>query len=999
LYYKLKKGGEKMRKQGAILGLTIVMAILLCGAVSATDPSTDGDVLSSNQSMNMSANSESQVQNTQPVDPIIGVKVNYPYSSDSGINPEIKVKDSNGAAINFTKSYDSAFQGYKVSFNYPGAANGTKFNLSVSAPGYITQEQQIAVYTSSDISDPNFYGSATFNMQATAAYKLGRDVTAKADQLLNFAGADNVLAITTAGVPKLNGSTSEDCIEGILNGSNGKISYGKGNILMLRQTATDPVDFAFITKKGNSLQAVCFRNGSSTPVYVGTISENMTKVQWNNFLAKVGSANTFSYASLANAWADGAPADLLREAAFHGHVCQGTISGYSITQAIMKFYPPIQETSGGSGSPGDITSYKVIGATGDSVDDAAMYFFDATPGKGGYSGFDTSATGANSSMLAFIRWNDNTKTGDLIIMRFKRDENRAAFEKETGITLEGNLAELKFNTWILNKIQTHPEELVEFYRELTGLNETQYYYLLGTATNITNTNGTVRIPAQQAHGLDMAYIDSLKLANATRVTPAASTAGNLSYDQMKDIGVQAANLAKQIFKNELGIDIEKDDRDLAVLTSAGYVYLNGQTTEATWDGIYQVLGSRLSRSTLLPVHTGVWKPLWFAFVLRGSDGTTLSSIYMRYDNQTQQFIIGNGSNVPQVNDIGPAALNNATQDSYLGSKVFVDGNFFNIQSISNAWRNNPAFDQIVTFLFHDHACPGVQPGFFISDYILKNIPLGEGQDYTYIGDSIYCKDDSLVYLLDISPGMGTYLNQRLPNDEVTSDFDMLPGGTEEGIIAVWDNKLKVAHVYVINFKWADIDTSDLKTSDAKREATIAAYISIYSGHPNSRVKNPSVVMTTNENYLSESQFKTLKQGGKDGLSALNYFKSISKQNLSDLVKVQGGNSNPTQGSQGTSTQGVSQSNGSNGASQGSGSSDSQGSIGNLATVSAATQTVATTTPGDTGDQGQKSYEISKTDSTGSSKSDFPVTAAIVGVILVVGLAGVGFLYKGGVFGQ
>ena len=223
---------------------------------------------------------------------------------------------------------------------------------------------------------------------------------------------------------------------------------------------------------------------------------------------------------------------------------------------------------------------------------------------------------------------------------------------------------------------------------------------------------------------------------------------------MKKIGVNAANLAKQIFKNELGIDLEKEDRDLAVLTSAGYVYLNGQTTEATWDGIYDVLGSRLTRSTLLPVHMGVWKPLWFNFVLRGADGTTMSTVYLRYNPLNQSFFVGTNNDSKQVNDIGPAALNNATKVSNLGKYVIPDGNWFNIQSIANAWRNDPAFDQLMTFLFHDHACPGVQPGFFISDYIFKNYPLSGDKSYFWMASSIYCKDDGLVYLIECISGNG-----------------------------------------------------------------------------------------------------------------------------------------------------------------------------------------------------------------------------------------------------
>lgn len=84
-----------------------------------------------------------------------------------------------------------------------------------------------------------------FNLIASDSYKLGRDVTAKADKLLDFKTADKVLAITTAGVPKLNGKTSEGAIDGILNYATGYISYGRGNLLMLRQTAVDPIDFLF----------------------------------------------------------------------------------------------------------------------------------------------------------------------------------------------------------------------------------------------------------------------------------------------------------------------------------------------------------------------------------------------------------------------------------------------------------------------------------------------------------------------------------------------------------------------------------------------------------------------------------------------------------------------------------------------------------------------------------------------------------------------------------
>ncbi|BDZ70887.1 FmdE family protein [Methanobacterium petrolearium] len=963
-----------MRKQGAIVVITVLMAVILCGAVSAADSSIDGG-----------EGNVSDVNSSENIDPILLVTVNYEYDDDE-INPDITITDSDNNSVVFDKEKLSDTM-YKLNFTYPGLTNGTLFNVIVRAPGYVDQTQQVEVNQGD--SDPEFYGSAPFDMEATSNYKLGREVTAAADELLDFSTADDVLAITTAGVPQLNGDTSEDCIEGILNGSNGKISYGQGNLLMLRQTAVDPVDFAFIVKRGMALYAVCFRNGSSVPVYHGTISEEMQAAEWNNLIASVGGENAYSFASLANAWNAGAPADLLREAAFHGHVCQGTISGYAITLALLKYYPPIQETSGGPGSPGDITSYKVLGVPGDSDDDAVMYFLDATAGKSGYAGFDTSTTGANSSMVGFIRWNSQTTSGDLIVMRFKREENRQQFEQETGITLGNDLAELKFNTWILGKISTNPEQLVEFITEKTGLTEEQYYYLLGTASDITDSNGTVIIPAQETHGLDMDYINSLNLPNATRATSTSSN-GQLSYDQIKQIGVKAANLAKQIFKDELGIDLEKDDCDLAVLTSAGYVYLDGQSTEATWDGIFDVLGSRLSRSTLLPIHMGLWKPLWYAFVLRGADGTTLNTLYMRYDQVTEQWLVTNGSDGKKVNDVGPAALNNQTQVNNLET-VFPDGNFFNIQSIANAWRNDPEFDQLVTFLFHDHACPGVQPGFFITDYIFENIPLEENQSYTYIADSIYCKDDSLIYLLGISPGMGTYLNQRLPNDEVESE--LLNGGTEEGVLVVWDSELNVGYAYVISFKWATLDMSGLKTSAASREAMIAAYIDMYNGEPNARVKALPVTTATDQRIITESEFNALKQGGTTSTTSLEYLRSLPVRNLSDLVPVQGGSENGGSTPQGT---GSSSTGSVIGSSNGSGDNQfSSGSVGTTGTaVSAATQTTTTADAGDqsTGDSG-KSYEVTKAGTDNSDDTPWG-TYAVVGILAVLALAGVGFFFKG-----
>ncbi|MGB4611301.1 MAG: FmdE family protein [Methanothermobacter thermautotrophicus] len=171
--------------------------------------------------------------------------------------------------------------------------------------------------------------------------------------------------------------TTEDVLEGILNRGGGLISYGRANLLTLRRTATDPLCTAFIVRKGNDLLMAFYRN--TTLVYLGTVSQNMSSAQWNNLTSKLGD-DAFPFASLANAWAAGAPADLLKQAAFHGHMCLGTISGYAMSKTIYMYYPPIQDWS--TGSPIEITSYVTIGVPGVSDDDALILALDNTRGRG-----------------------------------------------------------------------------------------------------------------------------------------------------------------------------------------------------------------------------------------------------------------------------------------------------------------------------------------------------------------------------------------------------------------------------------------------------------------------------------------------------------------------------------------------------------------------------------------------------------------------------------------
>jgi len=930
-----------MGRQYFMVFMVLLVAVALTGSVSAADTNCE-----------------------------VGVDVKYEYADDNGnINPDIQeLTDENGTKINFTRTFDPAANMTKIKFNYQNITNTTKFTVKIRAPGYreLSHTFQLTDYGTV------YAAHLSLTMNATDAYKLGREITKKADQILNFTRTGEVLVITTAGTAYYKNQTTEDALEGILNQARGIVSYGKGNLLMLRKTRLDPLDFAFIVRKGNDLILAYFKNASMTPIYTGTVSQNMTLTQYQALQKKLGN-DTFPIASLANAWAIGLSADILREAAFHGHVCMGTISGYAMIETLLKYYPPGAGTGGAESS-----GYIVIGVPGGSDDDVFVYAMDSTPGKRSYIGFNTTN---DSNMVGFLRWDSNTKTGTLIIMSYDLQDLISKYKQETGETA---VSELKFNAWAVKKLMTDPESLIKILYAFDNVTEEQGNYLTGGLGSTT---------VNDAHGLDMDYI--LSQSNLVNATPAnrTYTQGNLTYDQLKEIGAEAANLVKDLFQ-QAGVQLEKDDLDLLVLTSAGYARLNGQDTSPVWDGIYDVLGSRLSRTTLLPVHSALWSQLWFTFIVKAGSynssilGKTggfgkftfnitevddmLLAVQLIY-NSTTGFTVINDTMGP-VYDIG-AGWNHTNPTV---SRVFKNWN--GVVTIANAWSYEPPFDMLMVYLFHNHVCPGVSPSYLIADYIYENYPRGENEKYIYITATDYCKDDGLLLLLGVSPGQGTYYNQRLLNTTSST----VNGGQMEGMLIIWDEKLNVGRVVIITYKGPSFQSG---------VNGLRAYIDWYKGQEPSGVRSPyTVTSELPAKYITQSELQTILSGANGNVLA--YVKGLPVRNLEDLIPVNNGgtpvnNGGNQGGSQGGSTGGVPSgsaggiSGGHSGYSPGVDTAASPAEVGAASSVSEE----PASTP-------SKAYEVKNATSGASGGDSSWYVYGIVGVLVAAGLVAFGFLRGG-----
>ncbi|SEL41496.1 Protein containing a metal-binding domain shared with formylmethanofuran dehydrogenase subunit E [Methanobrevibacter gottschalkii] len=666
----------------------------------------------------------------------IDLKINYEYGDE--INPEISISHCNNN-MNYTKNIIHS-NNYRITMNKLN--DGAECSVSVSAPGYITQIQNITINSQSN-------KTTIFNLKATDIYKMGYDITKSADRLLNFSSADDVLVITTAGMTRINDITTENALDGIYNAADGHITYGKGNLLTLHAIRTDPTNFAFFIKKGNRLTMAFYQNASTTPVYTGIGGVGLTTNQWKKLKGLIGADDAYTYVSIANAWNAGLYSDILTLASYHGHVCTGLISGQAMVTTLIKYYPPRGETGA---QPLENTAYYVLGVPGGSDDDAFTWTLDITQGKMSYIGFDTME---NKNMNGFIRWNSSSNTGLLIIMSYDEAKIKNTFKSlYPNINPDNSVTEdLIYQNWLISTLMSNPESLVTIEAAYKDLTLEQKNQLIGnqlwSASNIT------------ARGLDLDYINSLNLPDAEMETGNFNNV-HLSDSQLKQIGVDASLKAVDYFKN-INVTIEKDMSNFYVLTGAGFVRINDTATSMVFDGIEEIFGARLSRGNLLPVHTALWKDLIIEFYwLNTSDIYNSVTYSLKYNSTTGQ-------------------LYECSQQ-------------YNIQNRS--LRYDPPYDALMGWLFHNHVCTGSSPGVLLADKIFDDLPLGENESYVLVSTYTYCKDDMLSRLLGVSPSMGNYYNLAYSNSDVnagalwTADSD---------IIIRWNSETNTGTATIIKF--------------------------------------------------------------------------------------------------------------------------------------------------------------------------------------------------------
>lgn len=635
-------------------------------------------------------------------------------------------------------------------------------------------------------------------VSANETHNIGTDITNKAGTdlgITNSTSPDDALLITTAGSASYKGGSTEGSLQGVLD-TTSAITPGNGNMV----TLNDPngaLEFTFVKKSGNEVFARrytpvpsgnTFTINSSNTVYISNSNlASMNEAQWNIIKQELG-ANAFEIVSIASAWANGAPEDMLRFAGTSGGVSEGLLSGYVKAKSFQNNFPLMNSSQ----------SYHVMTTPGGGDDNVPMAILSVNPAQWvrqvpaqsdplmiNYQGL------INGDPLesAYIWWDRSGSTtspgnGILAVMKF----NSGLLNEYGKPVPSGGLEQIKFLQWLYAQKHIFSGNMgsIIVVDSLKKMNQSDFNYLWGYVVGSTYTPG---------HGIDKTYIAKLEDLNHQYDKGILTTS---DYNAMKAIGEQAAKMAEAAFGSKLTGD------DL-VITSAGYALLKdgqGRLTRSTLgalDGIRNVTGSKVEN--FLSLSRSIWTPLWFAFVKKSGDlpNVDLNTVFIEYNAVTgllrivpvnyggidhSVFNIGLNSNLAGNSTSEGWKKSQAVEKAYTNNRAYNIQEYaqqdFYVVAVANLWAYNIPYELLAASV--GGACPGsgFTQGYVIADYVRRNFPLNS--EYMHVGFPAHCKELVINYVLGTSAAKGTYYTPgvRIRNTNIAGIFILWNEATNTG---------------------------------------------------------------------------------------------------------------------------------------------------------------------------------------------------------------------------
>ena len=246
--------------------------------------------------------------------------------------------------------------------------------------------------------------------------------------------------------------------------------------------------------------------------------------------------------------------------------------------------------------------------------------------------------------------------------------------------------------------------------------------------------------------------------------------------------VHASNIRAAIRDGLKDLNAKKGDAQLCAMTDATYVRVNGKTSEHYVDVIQEETGCTVGKGNLLFFHRPMNYPLKIAIFRRN----TKECVVIAHDGQKTES---------QKYHLGLDAISKPGFSKEVGTPLAPDA--FTIAAFAHAWAQDAPQDFLKCAEFHNHLCAGIASGYMIARFIIGKYPLKKGESYTWVASPVFCKDDAIQVLLDVTPGKkGLYVEGL-----TASQKEHLKHGNAAGILVVWNQTESKGKGVVFDFRW------------------------------------------------------------------------------------------------------------------------------------------------------------------------------------------------------
>jgi formylmethanofuran dehydrogenase subunit E-like metal-binding protein len=249
---------------------------------------------------------------------------------------------------------------------------------------------------------------------------------------------------------------------------------------------------------------------------------------------------------------------------------------------------------------------------------------------------------------------------------------------------------------------------------------------------------------------------------------------------MMPISLWAVNFEDSVRTAMKELQLKKGSASLCVISNAIYV------DAASVDILSELTGCTIGKGNMLFVHSPSYMPLQTAIFSR--DTRDLILLRKAKDRNVDSV---------RVN----VAVEKLYDEAYWNTIKTKLGTGVSFAAICNVWADGAPYDFLKCVEYHNHFCPGVTSGYLLARYIKEKFPLKEGQSYLYIASPVWCKEDAIQYLLDLSPGKKGLITRNISKEQITA----LPLKQPAGILVVRDKSgnTGIAHVLSFDFELAN----------------------------------------------------------------------------------------------------------------------------------------------------------------------------------------------------